>query len=471
MWVILCVFWFVSGLALAEAQTVVSVSPGDDVKTIVESGGPGVTYQFSPGVYRIGEIVPPDGTTFEGLGYVEINGSAVITNWQQVGETNVWVSNGYDGYSASTIGCQAGRVRCGARQAVFVDNVLYPEAPDLPSLVPGQFYLDYVARALYLVESPVGKLIEVTSKRNFISGTPDQITLEHLHVTKFGVPAGKAAIHQGNFDGTPNTTEGWVIRDVEVAWNRGAGIRIQQGGLVEACTVHHNSQYGLIGSGSGIRLAQSVIEANAWGGVNLGDTGAMKFTYSTNMVITDNTVRDNRGPGIWLDINNRDAVIQHNVVQDNDGPGIFYEISYRARIARNVVEHNGHGAAWTAWVSGAGILVSNSSGVEVVENAVIGNGDGIAGVAVERGSGIEGTYELADLLVHQNIIVMTAGHLGIVTNGTTPNPTDVYTTKGNVFTNNLIYSLIGPAIYRWNDLIGDVSIWPHADTERLILTP
>lgn len=453
---------------LAMAQSVVSVTPADDLKALVESGGTDVTYQLSPGIYRTGEIVPPDGTTIEGQAGVEINGSEVVTNWQRVGTSQVWTSNGHTTYAASSIVCRSGEVRCGARQMVMVDDVLYPEADSLESLSTGHVFLDYGSGVLYLVDDPTGKVVELSEKTHFVSGVADDVTLKALVVTKFGVPAGKAAIHQGNFDGTPNTTEGWLIEDVEVAWNRGIGVRIQKDGIVRNSWVHHNSQYGMSGADANIRVEGTVIEANAWGGVHLGDSGAMKYTHTLNMVFTDNIVRENHGVGVWLDINNRDAEILSNYVVGNEGPGIFYEISYRADIHHNVVESNGQHPDWSAWVNGAGILVANSPDVMVHHNAVIGNGDGIAGIMVERGSGIEGLYDLANLSVHENVLVMTDGEMGVVTNHTIANPTDYYTIKGNSFTNNLLYSLKGPSVYRWNEQIGDASIWPHAGTERIV---
>jgi parallel beta-helix repeat protein len=135
-------------------------------------------------------------------------------------------------------------------------------------------------------------------------------------------------------------------------------------------------------------------------------------------VLRGNYVHDNKGPGLWLDGNNIYALYEGNRVVDNYGPGIDHEISYDAVIRNNVVEGNGFG--WTGWVDGAGILVNTSPNVEVYGNTVRNNNDGIAGIHASRGSGNYGPYQLKNLWVHDNVIVMQVGETGVVTNTSDP---------------------------------------------------
>jgi parallel beta-helix repeat protein len=98
------------------------------------------------------------------------------------------------------------------------------------------------------------------------------------------------------------------------------------------------------------------------------------------------------------------ALIESNRVEDNTHAGIFHEISYAATIRDNVVRRNGHGHR--QWAYGAGILVAHSPGVKVYGNTLDGNWNGIMGIQQNRGSGAFGAYELRDLDVHDNTIIM-----------------------------------------------------------------
>ncbi len=91
--------------------------------------------------------------------------------------------------------------------------------------------------------------------------------------------------------------------------------------------------------------------------------------------------------------------------------GIFHEISYAAVIRSNIVRRNGFG--FSSWVWGAGILVAASPGVEIYENTVDDNADGIVAVQQRRGSGARGPYEVSNLWVHDNTVVMVRGVTGL----------------------------------------------------------
>lgn len=66
------------------------LAPTDDVKSIINTGVAGTTYEFTPGVYRTGGIIPKSDMQLIGQSGVVIDGSVVVTNWQQVSQTTVW---------------------------------------------------------------------------------------------------------------------------------------------------------------------------------------------------------------------------------------------------------------------------------------------------------------------------------------------------------------------------------------------
>src|SRR6201995_1864942 len=68
------------------------LNPGDNVSSIVNAAPAGATFYFEPGVYRGVSLVPKDGQTFIGAQGAVLDGSAVLTNWTQSG--NTWVGAG-----------------------------------------------------------------------------------------------------------------------------------------------------------------------------------------------------------------------------------------------------------------------------------------------------------------------------------------------------------------------------------------
>ena len=126
-------------------------------------------------------------------------------------------------------------------------------------------------------------------------------------------------------------------------------------------------------------------------------------------MIRGNSVHDNRGAGLWTDIDNVNVLYEDNVVADNELRGIQHEISFAAVIRNNVVEGNGLG--FDEWLWGAQILIQNSSGVEVYGNRIVvagEGGDGIALIQQNRGAGPLGPYLTRNNVVRDNEIT----HLG-----------------------------------------------------------
>jgi len=91
------------------------------------------------------------------------------------------------------------------------------------------------------------------------------------------------------------------------------------------------------------------------------EAGGSKFARTSDLLVQDNFVHDNKGPGLWTDIDNVGAVIAGNRVVNNKGPGIFHEISFRAVIRNNTVRDNDED----------GINVLDSSDTEIYGNTVI----------------------------------------------------------------------------------------------------
>jgi parallel beta-helix repeat protein len=188
----------------------------------------------------------------------------------------------------------------------------------------------------------------------------------------------------------------------------------------------------MFAGGTGIIIEGNEIAHNNTDGYDpYWEAGGTKFLRTTDLVVRNNHVHDNHGPGLWTDSNNVRTLYESNIVNGNFGPGIFHEISYSGTIRNNMVENNGFG--FTRWLDGAGILVNSSSDVEVYGNTVRNNNDGIAGVQTARGSGDFGPYELRNLWVHDNVVTLNSGNTGVVTN---LSDTAVFSSRNNRFDRN-----------------------------------
>jgi parallel beta-helix repeat protein len=251
---------------------------------------------------------------------------------------------------------------------------------------------------------------------------------------------------------------GWLIEDTEVRLNHGAGIRTGEATTLRRVRVHNNGQLGIAGPGGTDGLVEdSVIASNNIAGFNSGwEAGGAKFTETVNLVVRNNRVYNNEGPGLWTDINNRGTLYELNTVSNNSGPGIFHEISYDAVIRNNTVTGNGHG--WEDWLWGSGILVAASAGVEISGNTVTNNADGIGGIQQDREDGPEGPHLLRDLHVHGNTISVVRGHTGIVEDN---GDRDVFETRNNRFEANTYVNVTGRR-YMWDDRTLDASGWQDA---------
>jgi parallel beta-helix repeat protein len=283
------------------------------------------------------------------------------------------------------------------------------------------------------------------------TGTAVRVTIRNLIVEHYNTPSSESTI-------SCVSPGSWVVEDNEVRYNAHVGLQAGPHWVVRNNYIHHNGQVGMMAAGEDIVIEDNEIAFNNtdhhdpyW------EAGGTKFVYTTNMVVRNNYVHNNEGPGLWTDINNIYTLYEYNTVTDNYGPGIFHEVSYDAVIRNNVVERNGFG--YTGWIDGAGILVSDSPNVEIYGNTVRFNNDGIAGKQVARtdsATAAYGPWELRNLWVHDNTIVMNVGQTGIVRNTTDP----VFSSEwNNRFDYNTYTIGTGAEYYAWDPWYMTTAQW------------
>ncbi len=425
-----------------------AVAPEDDLAALVTNAAPGTRFVLLPGVHRIKQVTPKDGMTFDGMPGAVLNGSRLLQDFQQAEDG--WVATGLNLSTSGHGECVAGYEACALVNDLFVDDQMLWRVDSREQVASGTWWSD--GHQIVMGDDPAGRKVEVSiTEHAFLSDAAD-VTIENLVVEKFATIAQGGAI-QSQLPGLGARGANWLIESVETRLNHASGIRAGDGTLIRNVHSHHNGQEGITGNGTGITVESSEIDHNNLRGFEWGwEAAGAKFTTTTGLVLRDLEVHDNKGPGLWADIDCHDTTFENNVVYGNDGPGIFYEISFDAVIAGNEVYDNGF--IMGDWLWGAGILVAASSGVDVHDNVVTENADGIAGIQQDRQDNGE-LYRLEDLHVYDNTITMWYGQTGVVQDMGDPS---VFTDRNIVFENNTFVGA-GHKAFAWDDRELDWSGW------------
>lgn len=210
----------------------------------------------------------------------------------------------------------------------------------------------------------------------------------------------------------------WEIENVKIYDNYMAGVMLGSDSVIRNSEISNNNVVGLKATAADGAVFDNVkVEHNgydnpfpSWG----HEGGGSKFARATRLVVKNSYFVDNKGPGIWTDIDNYQILYEGNLVENNMVMGIFHEISYDAIIRNNVVINNGKrlGCGWS--IRCAGIYISSSEGyngkdIEIYNNYVYDNLHGIMGTSDSRRG-------LADMDVHNNVVV-NSGSSGAAAGG------------------------------------------------------
>ncbi|MBT8202251.1 MAG: right-handed parallel beta-helix repeat-containing protein [Acidimicrobiia bacterium] len=416
----------------SDGSPAIVVTPDEDLAAIVAAARAGTTFVLAEGIHRSDTIIPADGQTFLGRPGAVLSGAIHVETFTP--GDGLWAAGGQTAESRVHGTCEPDRPRCVHAEDLFLDDVALRHVGSRAQVGPGTWFFDYAADTIYLGDDPAGRIVELSVVPAAFRGAADQVTIRGLAIEKFAVPA-----QQGAIDSRADTEDlvggaGWSIRDNIVRWNHGVGIAATTGAMVSDNVVYENGQMGLAAKGAGVTFENNEVYRNNTAGFSSGwEAGGSKFAFTSGLVVRNNHVYENFGPGLWTDIDNIDTLYEGNRVVDNERMGIFHEISYDAVIRNNEVRGNGFG--FDEWVWGAGIIVSTSSNVEVYDNVVEGNADGIIGVHQDRSDAPAsyGPLQLVNLAVHGNVIADNGGWTGI---GQDVGSNQVFTDFNNRFFDN-----------------------------------
>jgi parallel beta-helix repeat protein len=261
-----------------------------------------------------------------------------------------------------------------------------------------------------------------------------------------------------NKDAAVMTGSNWLVQDNDIHDNGETGLKAMSGSDIIGNYIHHNSVYGITGSGSGILVADNEIAYNNTSGED-SNAGASKFVQTNSLVLRGNNVHHNYGNGLWVDINNVNALIEGNTVTGNAWNGIVMEISCGGAIRNNRVDGNATADDHPGWMAKAGILVANSPNVSVTGNRLSGNAKGIGGIHWDhnnRDAVTNCSPELRNFKVSGNVISQSGGAAAGI--DAKINLDQVWSSWGNSFSGNT-YSLSAGANFRWDGGFVDLDDW------------
>jgi hypothetical protein len=400
-------------LVLASAHTsltaqmpasAIPIAPGESIQSAINQWPAGTSFRLNPGTHRLSApLTPKDGNTFIGEPGAVVSGARVLNpTWSG----SSWVATGQTQQGRGHGTCRSSAPRCAYPEDLYLNDVRLTHVASAGDLGPGRWFFDYGNDRILLHDDPSGHRLETSVVAYAFGGRAVNVTIANLTIEKFANGA-QSGVVQGD------ATRGWTVRNSTIRLSHGTGVRTGHEMTVLSNVISHNGQLGIGGTGDSVLIEGNEIAFNNTAGYEAGwEAGGSKFVETRGLVLRGNFVHHNDGPGLWLDINNTDSLYEENRTEDNVGAGIFHEISYKAVIRHNVVRRNGFG--FSAWLWGAGILIAASPEVEVYENLVEGNADGIGAIQQNRGSGRYGPYEIWNLWVHDNVVLMTTGQTGLV---------------------------------------------------------
>lgn len=251
--------------------------------------------------------------------------------------------------------------------------------------------------------------------------------------------------------GAQGAGKGWVIENSEIASNY-VGVRLKSDGTVRNSHIHHNTTYGVLGSGR-VVLEGNEIAFNHSESYPSGANGGLLLGRASNSLIRNNHIHHNYTIGLHLDGRKENVLIEGNTVEDNQDVGISYELGGSGVIRNNVVRRNGAGSSGRGG-DGAGIMILGATDVTVQGNRVEGNVNGIVGRQPDRINPDTGKlWELRNLRVVDNTVTMSQGWTGIYDRASGQPSLDA----NNVFDGNS-YSTSGEH-FRWGSEMMTLSEW------------
>jgi hypothetical protein len=427
------------------------VNPADNLQALINANASGSTFCLQTGVNRstpYGGFAPKSGDIIQGAGQTAVvSGAKILTGWVASGSN--FVVTGFLGAVSPAVGtCDPAFPLCQQAEDIWLDgNWLQPVA-GVAALAPGRAFLDYPNNRIYIRDNPTGHLLEQNWARRLFGGSATNVQIRNLNI-QGAASTGNTGVLDPSSGGT-----GWVLDHNDISRNHGYGTGPgASGGMtITANRVHNNGQDGT-GADAGSNLIQgNEVYGNSYAGWSANYDAGNKFGHAVNLQVIGNYYHDERGPGIWCDINCNNITIANNYVS-NSATGIMFEISCGASIHDNTVVNGNND---NSHADGASVFISNSRDAEVYANHIY---DGQRGIWAWNVNRTEATttacpeHLVRNLNVHDNDVGLNGaaspygGKVGLWTD---QQRTDLYTTLGNGFVHNTYHDTTPSPEWAWN---------------------
>jgi parallel beta-helix repeat protein len=380
----------------------VDVGLEQSIQAAIDARPPGTTFCIRSGERRLAHSIRPksNNTLVFEQGSI-LNGSVLVKNWAPEGAR--WVATGMtQSFSPYDVPCELNRAAC-EYEDLFMDDKPLVRVLNLSELAPGKFFFDEGSDKMYVAEDPSGRKMEAPVTKEAIHGSDaEKVTVRGATIEKFAVN-GIAA------------SDGWTIQRNEIRYVHSHGLRVFGTTVVKRNYIHHTGNMGIFGSGTNMLFERNHLAYNNY--LNFGrkdgpwHAGATKIVKSDGTIVRENYSHDNIGDGWWFDTDNINTLVEGNVFENNTRYGFFYETSFKAVVRNNEFTNNGTPEKW----AGAGLWISNSKDMRIHDNVFSNNKySALAMSWVDRGSSpLYGPYEVANVFVHDNVIRMADGFVGV----------------------------------------------------------
>jgi parallel beta-helix repeat protein len=386
----------------------VTVNPGDNIQSKVDSNSEGTTFCLKKGVYRNQTITPKNNDKFIGEVGTVLNGSKVLSGWTQSGSN--WVVGGQTQESSmlNANTCVSNRPNCARPEEVFRDGKRLIHAASLSAVKSGYFYFDYAGNKIYIGDNPSGHTLEASVTDYALKNGSTGVTVKNLIIAQYATPGQRAAL---GAEGVKN----WTIQYNEIRNNHGNGVKAGADSKVLNNYIHRNGMLGISGGSSNLLIQDNEIayqNENLDVGYVSGLSAGTKWVKAQDVVIRHNYVHDNGWAGLWTDGSNYNILYENNLIEDNGHNGIFHEISYDAVIRNNIIRRNGFRSSNV--INGAGIMLQTSSHVEIYGNVIEENRNSISLYGQNRGDNwTREPFKNYDNYVHNNTFKISSGYVGV----------------------------------------------------------
>jgi parallel beta-helix repeat protein len=343
-------------IAVAKAGATIVVGAGTYHETLSIPSGKGLTIQSAPNAA------------------VWFDGSSVVTGWVASGST--WVKSGWTAefdatpsYTGTVYTQQGwGFVNPSYPMAahpdqVWIDGTALTQVASESAVVAGTFYTDYAGNRLVIGSNPTAHEVRASDLGIAMTITGANTTLRGVGIRRYAT-----AVH--DMGGIRVLGANSVIENVTITDMATTGISmLSAGDRVSHITLQRNGMLGMHGNQADGIVIENVLSTdnNTEHFNNSPVSGGIKISRTRTVTLRNSVLKDNYGPGLWLDESVYNSTVTGNLITNNAGHGFSIEICDTSLIANNTITDN----------RSDGLKINDTGNVKLWNNTFGGNGTNI----------------------------------------------------------------------------------------------